>query len=56
MRTNLVVATVMLLLTAACASKKVPLPPASPAHPEFLYPVVPAALQKTFAAEHIDLG
>jgi len=55
-RTNLVVATLMLLLTAGCASKKVPLPPASPAHPEFLYPVVPAALQKTFAAEHVDLG
>jgi tetratricopeptide (TPR) repeat protein len=26
------------------------------AHPEFLYPTVPAAMQKTFGAEHVDLG
>jgi tetratricopeptide (TPR) repeat protein len=26
------------------------------AHPEFLYPSVPAAMQRTFAAEHVDLG
>jgi tetratricopeptide (TPR) repeat protein len=47
---------VMAMLTAACAAKKVPLPAAKPAHPEFLYPTVPAAMQKTFAAEHVDLG
>jgi tetratricopeptide (TPR) repeat protein len=44
------------MLMAACASKKVPAAPASLAHPEFLYPTVPAAMQKTFAAEHVDLG
>jgi tetratricopeptide (TPR) repeat protein len=55
MRTNLVVAT-MLLLTAACASKQVPPAPTSLAHPEFLYPSVPAGLQKTFSAQHVDLG
>jgi len=55
MRTSLVVAT-MLLLTAACASKQVPPAPTSLAHPEFLYPSVPAGLQKTFSAQHVDLG
>ena len=55
MRTNLVVAT-MLLLTAACATKQVPPAPTSLAHPEFLYPSVPALLQKTFSAQHVDLG
>ena len=40
-----------------CASRRVP-PPAvtTTAHPEFLYPTVPAAMQKTFGAEHVDLG
>lgn len=47
---------VLAMLTSACAQKKVPLPAAKPVHPEFLYPTVPAALQKTFAAEHVDLG
>jgi tetratricopeptide (TPR) repeat protein len=56
MRTNLVVATVLLVVTAACASKKVPPPTTTLAHPEFLYPSVPAPMQKTFAAEHVDLG
>jgi tetratricopeptide (TPR) repeat protein len=56
MRTNLVVATVLLVLTAACASKTVPPPTTSLAHPEFLYPSVPAPLQKTFAAQHVDIG
>jgi tetratricopeptide (TPR) repeat protein len=56
MRTSLVVATVVLLVTAACASKRVPPPTATLAHPEFLYPSVPAPMQKTFAAEHVDLG
>jgi tetratricopeptide (TPR) repeat protein len=46
----------MLLLTAACASKQVPPAPTSLAHPEFLYPSVPAGLQKTFSAQHVDLG
>lgn len=54
MRTNLVVAT--MLLAAACASKQVPPAPTSLAHPEFLYPSVPALLQKTFSAQHVDLG
>jgi tetratricopeptide (TPR) repeat protein len=44
------------IVTAACASRKVPGPAISPAHPEFLYPSVPAAMQKTFAAQHVDLG
>jgi tetratricopeptide (TPR) repeat protein len=56
MRTNLVVAAVLLVVTAACASKKVPPPTTTLAHPEFLYPSVPAPMQKTFAAEHVDLG
>ena len=56
MRTKCVVAILVLLLTAACASKSVPLAPTSLAHPEFLYPAVPAAMQRTFAAEHVDLG
>jgi tetratricopeptide (TPR) repeat protein len=57
MRINRVLATLLLLLlTAACASKKVPAAPTSLAHPEFLYPVVPVPMQKTFAAEHVDLG
>jgi tetratricopeptide (TPR) repeat protein len=53
---RLVVATVLLLVAAACAPKRVPPPPTTLAHPEFLYPSVPAPLQKTFAAEHVDLG
>ncbi len=56
MRTSLVVATVLLLLTAGCAPKTVPPPATTLAHPEFLYPSVPAPMQKTFAAEHVDLG
>ena len=44
------------MLAAACASRKVPPTAATPAHPEFLYPTIPAAMQKTFAAEHVDLG
>jgi Tfp pilus assembly protein PilF len=44
-------------LTAACAPRRVP-PPAvtTAAHPDFLYPTVPAAMQRTFGAEHVDLG
>jgi tetratricopeptide (TPR) repeat protein len=56
LRTNLLVATLLLLLAAGCASKKLPPAPTRLAHPEFLYPSVPAAMQKTFAAEHVDLG
>jgi len=56
MQTKRVVATLMLLLTAACAAKKVPAAPVSLAHPDFLYPTVPAAMQRSFAAEHVDLG
>jgi tetratricopeptide (TPR) repeat protein len=55
-RTNLVLATLLLLLTAGCASRRVPPAPVSLAHPEFLYPAIPAPMQKTFAAEHVDLG
>jgi tetratricopeptide (TPR) repeat protein len=54
-RSRLVVAA-LLMLTAACASRRVPPPVASLAHPEYVYPTVPAAMQKTFAAEHVDLG
>ena len=44
-------------LTAACAPRRVP-PPAvtTAAHPDFLYPMIPAAMQRTFGAEHVDLG
>src|SRR5215204_1328690 len=56
MRTRRIVAILMILLTAACASKTVPAAPTTLAHPEFLYPSVPAAMQRTFAAEHVDLG
>ncbi len=48
---------VLATLTSACGAKKLPpLPPAKPAHPEFMYPTVPVAMQKTFASEHVDLG
>jgi tetratricopeptide (TPR) repeat protein len=50
------VALALALFAAACAAKKVPPPATSLAHPEFLYPAVPVAMQKTFAAEHVDLG
>ena len=44
-------------LTAACAARVPPPPPATTlAHPEFVYPAVPAAMQRTFAAEHVELG
>jgi tetratricopeptide (TPR) repeat protein len=56
MRINLAAATLLLLLTAACASKNVPPAPTSLAHPEFVYPSIPVAMLKTFAAEHVDLG
>jgi tetratricopeptide (TPR) repeat protein len=44
-------------LTAACASRRVP-PPVltTSAHPDFLYPTIPTAMQRTFSAEHVDLG
>jgi tetratricopeptide (TPR) repeat protein len=47
----------VLALTAACAARTVP-PPAVTilAHPEFVYPAVPPAMQRTFGAEHVDLG
>jgi tetratricopeptide (TPR) repeat protein len=47
---------VALVLTTACASKKVLPPITNLAHPEFVYPAVPPPMQKTFAAEHVDLG
>jgi tetratricopeptide (TPR) repeat protein len=56
MQTNRAIATLMLLLTAACASKKVPATALTPAHPDFLYPTVPATMQRSFAAQHVDLG
>jgi len=56
MRTNTLIATLLLLLTVGCAAKTVPPAPTSLAHPDFLYPSVPVAMQKTFAAEHVDLG
>lgn len=44
-------------LTAACASRTVVPPPVTGlAHPDFLYPTVPVAMQRTFGAEHVDLG
>jgi Tfp pilus assembly protein PilF len=56
MQTNRAIATLMLLLTAACASKKVPATALTPAHPDFVYPTVPATMQRSFAAQHVDLG
>ena len=47
----------LVALIGACASRTVP--PAAvttSAHPEFLYPTVPVAMQRTFGAEHVDLG
>jgi len=41
---------------AACATRAVPPVPTTAAHPEFLYPTVPTAMQRTFGAEHVDLG
>lgn len=56
-RVALVFALVVLAaLTAACASKTVPPAVTTLAHPEFLYPTIPGPMQKTFAAEHVDLG
>jgi tetratricopeptide (TPR) repeat protein len=60
MRTRLRARVVLLIglamLTAACAAKTIPPPATRLAHPEFLYPSVPAGMQKTFSAEHVDLG
>jgi tetratricopeptide (TPR) repeat protein len=44
------------MLGAACAARTVPPPTTTLAHPEFLYPAVPAAMQRTFAAQHVDIG
>jgi tetratricopeptide (TPR) repeat protein len=52
----LLVLAAVAMLAAACASRKVPPPNTTLAHPDFLYPAIPAAMQKTFAAEHVDLG
>ncbi|HLG53759.1 MAG TPA: tetratricopeptide repeat protein [Vicinamibacterales bacterium] len=47
----------MLCVTlAGCASRVVPPVPTTAAHPDFLYPTVPVAMQRTFGAEHVDLG
>jgi tetratricopeptide (TPR) repeat protein len=56
MRTSPALLMLLVMLTAACASKRVPPSITNLAHPEFLYPAIPAAMQKTFAAEHVDLG
>jgi tetratricopeptide (TPR) repeat protein len=56
MRTRRFIAALMLLLTAACASRRVPATPVTLAHPDFPYPSVPPAMQSSFAAEHVDLG
>lgn len=47
---------VCLSITACATRAPVPPVPTTIAHPEFLYPTVPAAMRKTFAAEHVDLG
>ena len=45
------------VVVVACASHTVPAPPVTASvHPEFLYPTVPVAMQRTFGAEHVDLG
>lgn len=56
-RPRLIVAIVLLtIVTAACAGRRVPPPATTLAHPEFIYPAVPADLQQTSAAERVDLG
>jgi tetratricopeptide (TPR) repeat protein len=56
-RRRVVTLVALAALAVACASRR-PAPPAitTLAYPDFLYPAVPAALQRTFAAEHVDLG
>ena len=46
------------VMVAACAARAVP-PPAAPAaskYPDFMYPTVPAAMQREAGAERIDLA
>jgi tetratricopeptide (TPR) repeat protein len=45
-----------LALTSACASHTIPPPVTKAAHADFVYPAIPADLQRTSAAEHVDLG
>ena len=48
-----------LLMAAACAGRATPPVPAVPTadkYPEFMYPAVPAALQRAAGVERIDLG
>jgi len=57
MPTRGVIAAGIVLMLAACASRVAP--PAVPAvnkYPDFVYPTVPAALQQTPGAEHIEPG
>jgi tetratricopeptide (TPR) repeat protein len=51
-----VVLAALAMVVAACAARTAPPPLTSLAHREFLYPAIPPAMQKTFAAEHVDLG
>jgi tetratricopeptide (TPR) repeat protein len=51
-----VVAWLFLLGTAACATKVPPAMPAVLAHPEFLYPALPSALETAPGASRIDVG
>jgi hypothetical protein len=47
----------LVTVIGACASRTIPpTTVTTSAHPEFLYPTVPVAMQRTFGAEHVDLG
>jgi Tfp pilus assembly protein PilF len=43
-------------LAVACAPKAPPVAPGAPAHPEFVYPLVPLSLAGTAGASRIDVG
>jgi len=53
---RLAIVIVMASMVAACAARMPPPLPATLAHPEFVYPTVPAALANTSGAARIDAG
>ena len=57
MSTKLALALALAVTFAACASRVVPPPaPAVTRYPDFMYPTVPAALQRAPGADRLDLG
>lgn len=55
---RLACAAALLMALTACAPRAMPPPPvpAAPAHPEFVFPAVPAALRGTPEAERLEFG